>query len=233
LPSKVFNLAETNFQKMKGLYHVIALSLLVIQFSCINNPENTNRKKAIAFNDSAVDLIMTHGHDSSTMVKAITLLDKSISVDSTFFKAYSNKLYFERLQKNFKGALVTALKAQSIAPSDGSLYLTIGMLYEKTGDSITAQRFYNESSSLFSKAMDSLDLNNKKNFELLVQKAVCLIFLRKTTESRLAIQLATANNGGSDHQRMVLDGYSTLSRKDIFDQWLYGNPMQTFSKNAQ
>jgi tetratricopeptide (TPR) repeat protein len=214
----------------KILSGLFLLSLFVLTLSCHKNNSNSNRTKAVALNDSAVNLILSKGHDSLTMVQAIDLLNRAIITDSTFVKAYSNKLYFERLQKHFGQALGTAVKLSQINPGDPSYYLTAGILSEKTGDTAAAQQYYKKASLLFSNQMDTLDMANGRNFDPLVEKAICLILMGKATEGNLAIKLALSNKGASDHQKMVLDGYATLSRSELLEQWLYGNPMLTFSK---
>jgi tetratricopeptide (TPR) repeat protein len=209
---------------------ILIISLFVLAVSCIHDKPGSNHGKAVTLNDSAVNLIMAKGHDSLTMSKAIYLLNQAIITDSTFVKAYTNKLYFERLQKHFDQALTTAVKLCQINPNDPSNYLTAGILSEKTGDTATAQGYYRKASVLFSNKMDTLVMENERNFDPLVEKAICLILQGKTNEGNLAVKLALSNKGASDHQKMVLDGYSTLSRSELFEQWLYGNPMQTFSR---
>ncbi len=133
---------------------IFILSYLLITLS----PLAQNLVLAKSLNDSAVALMMK----SEKNEKVIELLDQAISADSNYAKAYENKMSFLLNEKKFSNALVLSNKLLSINPKSSIYNLTTGVLLEKTGNIIEAQKNYKIADSLLSGSIDTLKTTDPK-----------------------------------------------------------------------
>lgn len=133
---------------------IFILSYLLITHS----PLAQNLVLAKSLNDSAVALMMK----SEKNEKVIELLDQAISADSNYAKAYENKMSFLLNEKKFSNALVLSNKLLSINPKSSIYNLTTGVLLEKTGNIIEAQKNYKIADSLLSGSIDTLKTTDPK-----------------------------------------------------------------------
>ena len=109
--------------------------------------------------------------------KAISLLEQAILIDSNYFTAYRNKLSFQIVLKDYNQALKTAIKISQLRPSNPDYYVTIGLLYEIQGDSVSSKKQFIEAEKQYDKMLDTITLSNKNYNMLLMDKAINLIYL--------------------------------------------------------
>lgn len=142
---------------------LIMLLTLITFYSCAQ--KNEKREQAMKLNDEAMSLSLGKD-DSISLKKSIKLLDKAITIDSTYLLAYSNKVSILFQLKNYNEAIRTLNKMSDISEKNAFIYMMKGIAYKKIG--------YNEiaDSNLMSafKLSSDFDTNMDKSiyFNLLV-----------------------------------------------------------------
>jgi tetratricopeptide (TPR) repeat protein len=153
---------------------LLTLLLIVGLTACGQQHKYVPDKKAMQLNDSAMRLAM-HTTQDSEYQKVILLLDKATTIDTNYFIAYFNKLSYQCKIKQYDKALETAKHINLIRPNFVDQYVTVGILYEKTGDSITAKKYYDIALNKFNNILDTMNLNNKNYSMFLMGKGIDLI----------------------------------------------------------
>lgn len=105
-------------------------------------------KKAIKLNDEAMKKIIyarppVTKNDTFVITDAISLLDKAISIDSTYYLAYANKATLLSCLNRMKESLAAMKAIIRIKPDYAEGYVYIGIIYEKLGLIDSAKINYN------------------------------------------------------------------------------------------
>ena len=131
------------------------------------NPE------AILLNDSAFALINSRNVEDYD--KAIFLLDKAIEVDSGNWSILHNKLIFQTNFKDYEKAIQTGKAILKIQHSFPDMYGTIGTFYLRIGNTISANRNYQQEIRMFDKFLDTMSLKNPNFDQMILSKGTLLI----------------------------------------------------------
>jgi len=123
--------------------YLIFSIFLVILFSC-NNTQDSFNPKSIELNNLAAKKMEIEDYKN-----ALVLFDESISLDSTYYVAYNNKVNCLVAMKDFDEAIKTNKLSLKIKPDLAEGHFFLGMLLDHNGDSIQAKNSYNESIKLF------------------------------------------------------------------------------------
>ena len=130
--------AQQNFSTMRLFYFALLLSLSACGQQS-DSKKHSIHPEALKLNDSAI-LVATYQQDYATAIK---LLGRAIEIDSSFLTAYSNKLIFHVQLKQLDQALSTANYLTRRRPHNPDYYVTIGMLQEMKGDTISSKKSFN------------------------------------------------------------------------------------------
>ena len=120
------------------VFIVIVLALSSCAKSNERKPSSITRK----LNDAAIEL-SKYGKDS--VMRSIQLLDSAIKIDSSYILAYNNKLSFLNQIRDYNGALTTLKAMEGRDDKNKSLFLLIGIHYERIGIIDSAFIYYNKS----------------------------------------------------------------------------------------
>lgn len=157
--------------------------LLITFYSCGQNAGNYKPDpQAVKLNNQAMTLVdYIENPDSS--IKAIALLDKATTIDSNYFLGHFNKLMFFFSTKQYDKAIVTNNKLIQLRPFAHDLYLRCGFLYEHTGDTISAAKYFRKSLTLVTIPLDTMNKQNR-DFEMFTtNQAINLIMLNDSAEA--------------------------------------------------
>ena len=198
----------------KILFH--SIPILIFLFSCSdgNKPKPRYSTEAVMWNDSALSKYF-FDNDSLTLVKKIALLDKATAVDSNFYVAYINKLAFQNEAKQYKQALNTVMRIIRLSPQTPDYYGAAGRLYEKTGDSVNAAKYYAIAVDRFSQVLDTLPPTSKYYYQFLSTKALTLIFSGKKEGYDILQQIS--QNTSDTLAAKFAGKYVTKTREEILD----------------
>ena len=117
-------------------------------------------KKARELNDSASRLIRNNPLDS-IYEKAIALLNKATEIDSNYYNAYSSKLSLQWMLKKYDNALETAKHLKNLRLNSPDSYVTVGLLYEKLGDTISSYKYFSIAIAKYDNILDTMSIKNK------------------------------------------------------------------------
>lgn len=142
--------------------------------SCTNGQPGNSKKhiedsKARQLNDSAIKLIGKGG----SYEQAILLLNKATEIDSDYFTAYWNKIAYQNKLKKYSSALKTATELNRLRPNMPEYYVTVGMLAEKTGDTISCNKYYKDGLAHFNNILDTMNEKSKNYGTFMMDKAIC------------------------------------------------------------
>lgn len=155
----------------------------------LNAPDSLSRQQAVAYNDSAVNLIMevVPFEDSKNNVlynRALCFLDLAIDADSLYQLAYSNKVDVLRKLGRHKDAIKLLERLTEIFDEYAEAYASRGFLYEKIGKIDSASMMYSMALELYNKRIieEPENINNRINL------AFILLFTNSKKDALFEIQ---------------------------------------------
>jgi tetratricopeptide (TPR) repeat protein len=161
---------------MKTLNFLTAFILIGL---CSCGQSTTKHKvdpAAVQLNNQAMKLVAFIDNKDSSR-KAISLLDKATAIDSNYFLGFYNKLMFYNQLKELDKAVLTVNKLIQLRPTAHDLYLTGGVLYERLGDTVSSNTYFQKSLAICNNVLDTMSAKNR-DYEMLVgNKAINLIML--------------------------------------------------------
>lgn len=174
-----------------NIIKLLLLFLIILNHSCNIKGDNNFEKasfcqdqkrydpKVIELNKAAMDTIKyavpPKTNDDSVLLRdAIVLLDKAISIDSTYYLAYANKaMILQHLNKN-KEAIRVLDKITKIQPDYAEGFLSQGLIYEELGNIDSANKKYKEAIDAYN---ERIEKNN--NIGDKINRAIILSLLNK------------------------------------------------------
>lgn len=196
----------------------LALGLIC---GCGPNDENISlRERAQQLNDSAVNMVNASNHDSMAHVNAISILDQATQTDSSFTQAYWNKLSFLMETKQFTRALETVKLLNQRNPNYIQFYTLAGELYDITGDSVNARKYYKEAITHYNTTLDTMQkgLNySSTTFE----KAIILILNKEQAKGNELLKKLYSEETNPD-LKSYYEKYIGMSRAEILQQMSTG-----------
>ena len=138
----------------------LLILLLTLIYSChCKGQEIKFNPKALDLDNKATDLVMKGKLDS-----ALLLLDKAIQADSTYYPAYGLKASIYS-QKHLPDSEIVQLENElKLKPDFAEVLCSLGMCYDKKGDSLTAFKCYNKSIELFNQRILYPDKTKKTDY---------------------------------------------------------------------
>lgn len=165
---------------------------------------------AIKLNDSAVNAVIQR----KDYREAISLLNQATQIDSNYFLAYTNKLSFQLVEKQFDNALKTATRLNRIRPNAPDYYVTIGILNELNGDTVKSKVFYTEASKRYNAILDTMSSLNKEYDMFSINKAINLILIGQQQKGNdLLIEIYNRQKDSS--YKEMLSTFMNKSKRDI------------------
>lgn len=148
------------------------ISICILLIAC--NYNNKQKTSAKILNDSVI--VMTKDYkDTSQYEKAIALLEQATKIDSNYFPAYSNKLFFEESLGQFDKAAKTLIEMVRLKSDSAELYLKIGIYKDVSGDTIKAMQYYNRALPRYMILLDTMKSNHPNRHTILNMLAVNII----------------------------------------------------------
>ncbi len=111
--------------------------------------------------------------------------------------------------KQYDSALVSANACLKISPDNPDLYLTIGSLYHRTGDSQSSKKFYEQAASKYGDILDTMSKKNRSYNPALMNKGLCLVFIGRQREGNELLKEACDN----EPQELIKNLYCSLINK--------------------
>jgi tetratricopeptide (TPR) repeat protein len=184
--------------KLTTLFFVIGL------YSCgQNSNKHKNDPAAVKLNNEAMRLASFINNTDSAN-KAISLLDRATSIDSNYFLGYYNKLMFYGQLKQYDKAILTTNKLIKLRPSAHDLYLWGGLLYEKIGDTVSSQKYFQQSLTICDSVLDTMHIKNRDYFMIASNKAINLVMLGDSTKANEILKKLYENLDDQELKKMTI-----------------------------
>lgn len=161
--------------------YLIYIFIILISFSC----KDTVEKKEI--NEEAArlngDAVQTYVGSRDSGLKAIKLIDKALEIEPNYIMALTNKASFQIGIGQIDEAITTYKKIEKIQPNSEETKFMIGLFYYTKGDTISANKKYNEVNELCQTKLDTLSNGSKEEFRIKTNKAIVLKILYREKEA--------------------------------------------------
>ncbi len=181
---------------LKYLIYIFSLTLL---FSCTSKVEESEiDKKAAQLNEEALNLYQNFILNKDSVLKAITLLDKAIEIEPNYFVAFHNKIAFQIKLGQVEEAINTCKRIEKLRPNSEETKVMIGILHYSNGDTISANKKYNEANLLCQKKLDTLSNESEEEFRIKTNKAIVLKFLNREKEANEIFRSVDVNKSYLD-----------------------------------
>ena len=174
--------------------------------------------EAKLLNDSALKILMRSSKNEDYQ-KAIELLEKAITIDSTYVGAYHNKISFETLLKQYDKALITAKYLNKLRPENPNFIITTGILYEKNGDTISSANYFEKALMLYNHILDTMNVSNHDYFALQMNKGISFILLHQQEKADSFLKVLYDRQTDEKH-REYLTPLLNKTRKNVIDYLL-------------
>lgn len=181
-------------------------------------------QRAIEFNDSAVTLIF-HGQSYET---AIALLDKALQINSNYLMALANKYSFELALHQYNQAIHIAEKMMKIKPQVSKYFVSTGLAYFLSGDSISSQKYFKEAGIIYDRILDTMNKESKDYKFVLQDKAVNLIFSGDAQKGHKILKYL-GDKTNDETEKEWYKGFLNKSGKEIIDELLNGKQDTSFA----
>ncbi len=201
---------------MRFIKHIYIIPLLVLLACGGNNETPKVNEEAMQYCDSAMILSSTDGITSYE--KAIVLLDKATELDTNYYLAYWNKLPLLTELKHYDKALIAAKKLIRANPTNPDIYVTIGTLYERLEDTVSATKYYNNGLELYNKYLDTMTSQTPNYDMLLMNKGITLVMMGKDKEGNNLLKKIYDKQTDKDFKEMLL-GFMNKSKVEIMDRY--------------
>ncbi|MFB9843001.1 hypothetical protein [Mucilaginibacter ginsenosidivorans] len=154
-------------------------------------------------------------NDESQYKKAIDLLNKATQIDGDYFIAYLNKMGAQTHLKLYKDALTSGKEMTRLLPNDGTVTQIVGMTYERSGDTLTAMKYYNIALTQLDRALASMSINNKHYNNIKATKAEDLVMLNRIPEAQKILQ--ELYNTADENRKELYKDQMTWTRNDFLN----------------
>jgi hypothetical protein len=161
------------------------LFLVLLLMSCnVSFSKKEKHAQAVILNNKAISTYMSAPDDSLNTIKAINILNNSISMDSEYFIAYWNKLAFENEVGLLDSAFHTLKKMERIWPGNPNLKMSIGIFFEcNFKDIAKANSKYHEAELIYQSILGSHSSDPASKREVSISCAIAKKLLRKDGEA--------------------------------------------------
>jgi len=165
--------------------------------------------------------LVAYIENSDSSKKALSLLDKATTIDSTYFLGYSNKLMFYYQLKQFDKAISTNNKLIQLRPNAHDLYMAGGIFYEKVGDTGSSKRYFNKSLTICNAVLDTMNRKNRDFVMLTTNQAINLIMLNDSAKANKVLKdLYESQPDDLEYdnvEKKYIQSLMNKSKKDLID----------------
>lgn len=122
---------------------IIISGLILILFTYCSGQSKINQR-AIELNNKAVEYLQFGQPTTEQIDSAIYFLDMATEIEEDYFIAYTNKIIFLNMNKDYSRLLETNKELQRLRPNQPMWIIQEGLFQELSGDSLLAFDLYNK-----------------------------------------------------------------------------------------
>jgi len=156
---------------------IITLLLLITLCSCGQKKPYSKVDVNVARLSNKIIPLTNYIDNPDSCKKALSFLDSATTIDSTCFLCYYNKLMFLSSLKQYDKGILTINRLLRLRPFANNLYLTGGVFYIKSGDTTSANAYFQKSLTICNNVLDTMSNDNRDYIMLTINKAINIIML--------------------------------------------------------
>jgi tetratricopeptide (TPR) repeat protein len=188
--------------------HIIVFVLFAVFVSCCGRGKSvqsgySGSNAAIELNDAAVELMFVTDEDTvrrdSMLNLALTKLDEAIAIDSLYVTARQNKSQVLRMLGRNSESVSTLERLLRISNTPEHNF-ALGVTCEKTGDTLSAQRYYREAVA----AYDRILADKPDSMPVLMNRYFTLFFIQGKDKTMAQMRELLENDHGPSEEYMML-----------------------------
>lgn len=164
--------------------------------------------------DSALTLFKTGNNE-----QAFSIYDRIIQLDSTNIDILEVKSGWELALKKYDKALQTILRKSQLQPQVARYQLTIGSIYQKLGEIVSARPYFAKVIRMSDTILDTLNSNDRDNYRRYsLYKALATIFNGNESQGNKLLSELYKYEGES--QGAASYQYLNKSKAELLKIWL-------------
>lgn len=146
----------------KSITLLIYLVLSVPFFSCGDTKNKAMKEEEVITLSNRIISLINYLDNVDSCRKGVQVLDSATAIDKDCFTCYSNKIIFQNALKNYQGAITSINHCIRLRPDVYDLYLRGGVFYEKTGDTVSSNKYLREALRL---CLEKINHDQGKTFK--------------------------------------------------------------------
>lgn len=195
---------------------LLTLTMFVVFFQSCRPGKPEFNPAAVELNNEGVRYAQQFKEDS-----ALLLYDQAIDLDRNYYLPHANKMSIYVGRKQFDKALHESEMILKKDPEGAQGWTFAGMLRERLGDTVTAQKYYQKSISLFDKRIANTEkadviFNNRLN------RVVSFILSGQEEKGRAELRLLKAEKPDN----AVISEIMSMRRSEFLDHLSGGGSYQ-------
>ncbi len=198
--------------KCISLFCLLSIAL----FSCGQKQTINHSKTTVAALSNKIIPLVNHLNNQDSCLMALRHLDSATEINKNCFSCYQNKLMFLYALQQFDKAIVAINECIRLQPQAHDLYLTAGVLHEKTGDSNKAAQYFQQSLLLLKTILDSTNTDDPNYDILMTNLALNRLLLGDSTAGNKLLQ-AVADRQQEPQQKASVLSFTHRSKKELVD----------------
>lgn len=203
--------------KMKKL---LIITIFFAFISCNGQVEEENRTKAKNLVNEAVDCYYKSIlKENKKIDSCMILIDNAIKIDSTYFKAYYDKIKFLAWKKDTKGLLKNNQKMIELRPNQPLWKIQRGLFYEIEGNKIEAEKFYSNGILEYENLLKT-ELNKDLNFR--IEYMTSLEMKGEIDKAKLELENIDKDFPNNEIIKAYKADYKFKSKKEMIEYWKNG-----------
>ena len=191
--------------------------LLSIYLVSCGQKKTVDTTASVAALSNKVIPLVNHLDNQDSCLMALRYLDSATEINKDCFSCYQNKLMFLYALQQFDKAIVAINECIRLQPQAHDLYLTAGVLYEKTGDSSKAAQYFQQSLLLLKPVLDSMNTDHPDYELLMTNQALNRLLLGDSTAGNQLLQ-AVADRQETPEQKASVLSFANRSKKELVDK---------------
>lgn len=189
---------------MTRLFKFTLLLYSITFYSCGQDSTSVKVDANVARLSNKIIPLVNFLDNPDSCKKALLFLDSATTIDNSCYLCYYNKLMFLYSLEEYGKAVEALNECIRLNSSSQDLYLTSGILYERVGDTVSAEEYFRKSLTICNDVLDTMNRKNKDIDMVTVNKAMNLIMLGDAIEGEKILKTLYGTQQDSDVKKNTL-----------------------------
>ncbi len=199
---------------------IIIITIFFTCISCKGQVNEENRTKAKNLVNEAIDCYSKSIQEENKKIdNCLKLIDNAIKVDSTYFKAYYDKIKILALKKDIKGLLKNNEKMIELRPNQPIWKIQRGLFFEIDDNKIEAEKNYSKAILEYENLLKT-ELN--KDFNFRIEYMTSLETKGEIDKAKIELEKISKEFPNNETIKVFKSDYKFKSKEEIIEYWKNG-----------